>query len=130
MKTRILKTAVMLFMFFAVVMTIPGYTQEDITTVSDDAFAEKMRPSVPFLHDEHNEAAEIEECSTCHHVFEEGKKVDDESSEDQACSECHQIKTGERSMSLVRVYHIRCKECHLRQKAGPVQCGECHKKGK
>ena len=128
MKTRFSKAAAMLIMFFAVVMTIPGYTQEDITTVSDDAFVDKMRPSVPFLHDEHNEAAEIEECNTCHHVYEEGKKVDDESSEDRVCSECHLTDTDKSTMPLVRAYHLRCKGCHQQKKAGPVQCGECHRK--
>jgi hypothetical protein len=57
--------------------------------VRDSAFTDRMRPSVPFLHDEHNEMADIEECNECHHVWEDGKILEWDSSEDKECSECH-----------------------------------------
>ena len=128
MKTRTLTATGMLFVFFAIVAILPGYTQEDIKAVNDPAFEKKLRPVVPFLHDEHNENAAIEECNVCHHLFEEGKKVEDESSEDRSCSECHTPENVENPVSLVKVFHARCKGCHLEKKAGPIQCGECHKK--
>ena len=110
--------------FFFIVFS--GYSQDEMTTVNDSAFQQKMRPAVPFVHDEHNEAAGIEECNVCHHVYKDGKLIDDESSEDSECSECHGPEDGKFPMDLVKVYHIRCQECHLEKKAGPILCGECH----
>ena len=128
MKNRTLMVVIILSVLFVIFAIMPGYTQEDVTTASDSAFQETMRPSVSFLHDEHNEKAQIDECNRCHHVFEEGKKVEDESSEDMECSECHTLESGENPMPLVKLYHKNCKECHLESKAGPIMCGECHKK--
>jgi hypothetical protein len=34
----------------------------------------------------------IEDCNECHHVYEDGEKLEDESSEDSSCSECHEEK--------------------------------------
>lgn len=116
---------ILLVFLFAV---ISGFSQEDVSTVQDSAFKEKMRPPVRFLHDEHNETAEIQECNTCHHVYEEGEKAEDESSEDMECSECHALDDGKNPMSLVKIYHMRCKWCHQEKKAGPIMCGECHVK--
>ncbi len=115
----------LLVLLFAV---ISGYSQEDVETAEDSAFEEKIRPTVSFMHDEHNEKAEIEECNVCHHLYEEGEMVEDDSSEDQECSECHTLNKGENPMSLVKVYHLQCKGCHQEKKAGPIMCGECHKK--
>ncbi len=120
-----------LFIIFIIAASIffvafSGYSQEEVTTVEDSALVKKMRPSVPFAHDEHNEAAEIEDCNTCHHVFEDGKLIEDESSEDSECSECHGAEGEEFPMELVKTYHLRCKGCHLEKKAGPVLCAECH----
>lgn len=126
MKSRTLKVTILLSVLFAILATATGYTQEEVTTVNDSAFKERMRPSARFEHEQHNEKAEIEECSVCHHVYEEGKKVEDESSEDRECSECHAKENPANAMPLVRVYHLRCKGCHIEKKAGPIMCGECH----
>lgn len=104
------------------------FSQEDVTAVKDSAFKERMRPRAVFFHDAHNETAEIEECNVCHHVYEDGELVEDESSEDSECSECH-LNTGDRAeFVLAKVYHQRCRNCHLEQKKGPVMCSECHVK--
>ncbi|MFO7494359.1 MAG: cytochrome c3 family protein, partial [Desulfobacterales bacterium] len=58
------------------------YSQEDVTTVRDSAFGNRMRPPVPFLHDDHNEKAGIDECNVCHHVVEDGQLLADESTID------------------------------------------------
>ena len=50
------------------------------------------RTSVPFEHDTHNENADIYECNLCHHVYEDGKLLEDESSEDSSCSDCHDLE--------------------------------------
>ncbi len=106
---------------------ISGYSQEDITVVEDSAFEKLMRPQVTFLHDEHNEKAGIEECNICHHSYQNGKKTD-ESSEGMECSECHTLKNSGNPIPLAKYYHLQCKGCHQDKKAGPVACGECHKK--
>ncbi len=117
---------IVITLFVSILAVMSGFSQDDVTTVEDSAFEEKMRPSVPFMHDEHNETAEIEECDTCHHVYEEGKKDEYESSEDMECSECHELDDSENPMSLVKIYHVQCKRCHQEKKSGPIMCGECH----
>lgn len=117
---------IVIALFISIFAVISGLSQDDITNVEDSAFEEKIRPPVSFMHDEHNEKAEIEECNVCHHVYEEGKKVEDDSSEDQECSDCHTIDDGKNPMSLIKVYHMQCKGCHQEEKAGPIMCGECH----
>ena len=111
---------------------VPTYSQEDIATLEDSGFIDRQRPAAIFAHDEHSEKAEIDECSVCHHVYESGKKVADESSEGQECSECHRLKANEDNpIPLMKAYHDMCKRCHQKTRAegkkrGPVTCGECH----
>jgi hypothetical protein len=112
----------------SVLIGLAAHSQEDMVYVNDSALVIKTRPPVEFAHDEHNDAAEIEECNECHHVYEGGQLIEDESSEEMECSECHLADADSTSMDLVRVYHLNCKNCHLEQKAGPVQCAECHRK--
>ncbi len=121
-------TAVTLTAMVAIIAAFPAASQEDIQFVKDGAFAAHMRPPVSFNHNAHNETAGIEDCSVCHHVFQNGERVEDETSIGSPCSECHTLEKGENPMSLVRVYHLQCKGCHLEKKAGPVLCGECHRR--
>ena len=107
---------------------VPAYAQEDIVTLEDSAFKDGQRPAAVFVHEEHNEKAEIEECSICHHVYQDGNKVEDESSEDQGCSDCHTVEGEGQTRPLMKAYHDLCKECHRENKKGPVTCGECHPK--
>lgn len=113
--------------FIATALTVmTGFSQEDVTNVRDSAFGVRMRTAVSFSHDEHNEKAGIEDCSECHHVYDEnGVKSEDETSEDKECSECH-LTGGKDRMDLMRAYHLNCRGCHEERKAGPVMCGECH----
>jgi hypothetical protein len=106
-----------------------AYSQEDMTYVDNDIYPNPQRVPSEFNHEEHNEIAEIEDCTECHHVYEEGIKLEDESSEDQRCSECHGFKASGRTPGLTKAYHTNCKGCHLKQKKGPIMCGECHVKG-
>lgn len=107
---------------------MPAYSQEDITALADKAFEDSQRPAAVFVHEEHNEKAEIEECNVCHHLYKYGKKVEDESSEDMGCSDCHKVKSGSPTRPFMKAYHDLCKSCHQANKAGPVTCGECHQK--
>ena len=107
-----------------------SYAQEEMVVIDSDGFEDSQRPPATFRHDEHNEAAEIEECNECHHVYDDdGKLVEDESSEDQRCSDCHQEKASGRRLALMKAFHTNCKECHQEKKNGPIMCGQCHVRG-
>ncbi|PID73204.1 MAG: acidic cytochrome c3 [Desulfobacterales bacterium] len=111
---------------FVAMASLSGFSQEDIAYVRDSAFGLRDRGPVAFVHDEHNEKAEIEDCNACHHVYEDGKLLEDETSEGMECSECH-MTGGKTRMDLMRNYHLQCKGCHEDLGKGPVMCGECHK---
>ncbi len=113
-----------IFVAAVAVIVVTAYSQENVKSVQDSAFKTKMRPGAVFFHDEHNKKAEIDDCGTCHHVYKDGVKVEDETSEDMECSECHRINGN--PVPLVTKYHLRCKGCHEEKKAGPVMCSECH----
>lgn len=108
------------------VLLLPAFSQEDMEVVDDEGFDKKQRPPAVFRHDEHNETASIEECNECHHVYEDGKKVADESSEDQGCWECHEENDVGNQPGLRKAFHENCKGCHLQNKKGPIMCGQCH----
>ncbi len=94
--------------------------------VDSSVFANPQRTPAVFKHDAHNEKAGIENCNECHHVYQEGKLLEDESSEDQRCSDCHGVKAEGKKLALVKAFHANCKGCHEKQKKGPILCGECH----
>ncbi len=105
---------------------LPAYSQEDMEVVDNEGFNKKQRPPAVFRHDEHNEMALIEECHECHHIYENGEKLEDESSEDQSCSECHDEKGSGDQLGLKKAFHTNCKGCHHENKKGPIMCGQCH----
>ena len=82
MKKRVI--FILITLAISVLSFTPAFSQEDMEVVDDGGFAKKQRPPVVFRHDEHNELAQIEECNECHHVYENGNKLEDESSEDQS----------------------------------------------
>ena len=108
------------------ILMMPGFSQEDMEVVDNEGFTKKQRPPAVFRHDEHNEKAEIEDCSECHHIYEDGKKLEDESSEDQSCADCHDEQSAGNKLGLRKAFHTNCKGCHLAKKQGPVMCGQCH----
>jgi hypothetical protein len=108
------------------ILLIPAFSQEDMVVVDTEGFSKKQRPPAVFRHDEHNEKAAIEDCSECHHIYENGQKLEDESSEDQRCSECHDIVGEGNKPGLRKAFHVNCKGCHRAKKMGPVMCGSCH----
>ena len=125
-KTAQLFLATLTVSLLAIVM---AYSQDDMTHVDNSVYRHPQRTPSVFNHEEHNEMARIEECNECHHIYEEGKKLEDESSEDQRCSECHDFKNSGNTPNLTKAFHKNCKGCHLQQNKGPIMCGECHVRG-
>ena len=124
-----MKTNLMFVLLLPVLLTglvLPALSQEDITTIDEEGFHKHQRPPAVFNHDKHNETAEIEACNECHHIYENGEKLQDESSEDQPCSECHSEHSATKQPGLKKAFHLNCKGCHLAKKKGPVMCGQCH----
>jgi hypothetical protein len=112
----------------ALMVVAAADSQEDMQWVDNRVFANPQRPPAVFDHDPHNEAAGLEDCSECHHVYEDGQRLEDESSEDQRCADCHGLEKSDGTPSLVNAFHGNCKGCHLQQAKGPILCGECHVK--
>ena len=108
---------------------IPAFSQDEITFLLDPAFKKHERPAAVFVHDVHNEKAGIDDCAVCHHVWEDGKIVEDESSEDQKCSDCHKVKPDSGTTGLRNAYHNLCTSCHIKENKGPVTCAGCHPDG-
>ncbi|MCP4721670.1 MAG: cytochrome c3 family protein [Desulfobacteraceae bacterium] len=99
----------------------------ELERLDTSAFETPRRPGAVFAHDEHNEAAELDDCAICHHVWEDNKLVEDESSEDSPCSECHGLLPGpDNRFSLSVAFHKQCRDCHFDSGKGPLLCGECH----
>jgi hypothetical protein len=113
---------------FSLLVFVTAYSQEDMTHVENYYFENPQREPSVFPHEEHNEAAEIYECNQCHHVYENGQKLEYESSEDLLCSDCHELEAVNGQPSLLRAFHDNCKSCHLEREKGPIMCGECHVK--
>ena len=112
-----------------VFMAPTAFSQDDMTEVPVDAFTKLERPQVAFEHDAHNEKAELEDCETCHHSkTDDGKRDLENSSEGETCESCHAVKRTDDGTPLMRAYHRQCIDCHKQSLAGPVACGECHKK--
>lgn len=95
--------------------------------LDNTVFNKTRRPGAVFSHDDHNEKAGLDDCAVCHHVYEKGILVADESSEDSPCSECHAlVPAPDNRFSLSVAFHKRCRDCHFESGKGPVLCGECH----
>jgi len=107
-------------------LVLPAFSQEEMEVIEDDGFLKRQRPPAVFKHDDHNELAEIEACNECHHIYDNGEKLEDESSEDQLCSECHTERSSENQPGLKKAFHLNCKGCHHAEKKGPIMCGQCH----
>ena len=130
MKTKIL-IAVLIFIGLGGYAVAQGDGTEE-NRMDTSAFETLRRPPALFDHDGHNEKAGLEDdCGVCHHVWENGRLVEDETSEDSPCSECHGLTPGpDNSMSLSNAFHTQCRSCHIDTGKGPLLCGQCHKKMK
>ncbi len=113
-----------------IILIASGWSQEEMAFVDNSVFNGPRRTPSVFNHDAHNTQAELEDdCSECHHLYDEnGDLVEGESSEDQSCSECHDLKSSDSQPPLMKAFHTNCRGCHVRKGKGPVMCGACHKK--
>jgi len=104
--------------------------QEEMARLDNDFFDSPRRPAAIFSHDEHNEAAGLEDCAQCHHVYDEDGTISAvDSSEDQLCGDCHSLRDEGPKPGLRKAFHQRCRGCHLASREGPVTCAECHVNG-
>lgn len=120
------RTAILVILIIA--LGSSASSQEDMEVIDQTVYSNPRRSPAVFRHDEHNESAGIDDCNTCHHVYQNNIFLEDESSEDQRCSECHPVKPFGKQLSLRKAFHQKCKGCHQKKQKGPIMCGECHKK--
>ncbi|MFC1840113.1 acidic tetraheme cytochrome c3 TmcA [Thermodesulfobacteriota bacterium] len=126
MTKRILTT--LMGIIICVCVSTLVYSGLDENTIDNSAFDNPKRSPSLFNHDYHMEDLEIEECSACHHVYEDRELVVDESSEGESCEECHPVEPEDKTTPLMKAFHLNCKGCHKERKSGPVMCGQCHLK--
>lgn len=129
MRKRTVALCIGVAVLVSIFALVQAYAQEDIVVIEDSAFEDRQRPAAVFPHDQHNEKAEIDECNVCHHLYEGGNKVEDDSSEGQGCADCHNVEEGHPTRPLMEAYHNLCTGCHREKGEGPVTCGECHPRG-
>ncbi len=105
-----------------------SYAGQDLERLDPWAFESPKRPGAVFPHDDHMMFLD-DDCSICHHVYENGELVPGDSSEDLYCIDCHSLKpVPDNPMPLEAAYHNLCRDCHFDRGTGPVLCGECHVK--
>jgi len=107
---------------------------EEIIINNTNVFEQKQRAPVPFPHGLHMTGNLS--CKDCHHVYQNGKNVLDESeltdgNQNIRCSHCHALKSAGGRYGLMDAFHLQCMGCHGRiarkgQKSGPRLCGQCH----
>jgi len=98
-----------------------------------NGFGHRRRPPVNFLYELHDMHMECCECLACHHRYENGINVLDESelhenNRDIYCHTCHHSKA---ETGLREAFHGQCIGCHEKQNdrdgsSLPILCGECH----
>ncbi len=119
--------------FFICFVMVFAYFSDIYAENKEKSFMERQRPPVNFLDAMHDMHMDSYECLTCHHRYENGENVLDESeleegNPDISCSACH---NSEAKIELREAFHGQCIECHDRhndQEGGslPILCGECH----
>ncbi|MBA3017486.1 MAG: cytochrome c family protein [Proteobacteria bacterium] len=116
--------ASLIFLFIAGVV----YSQDDIQSLEHDIFMNRERPAAVFPHTLHADELQLD-CLECHHIYKNGENIWDES-ELCDCTGCHSLEADGKKMSAMRAFHSNCKECHLEKNKGPYTCGGCHPKKK
>ncbi len=118
----------------------------DFTDFQRNTAGKKERSAVMFPHESHMDQFE---CLACHHIYENGENVLDESELEEGdpnvrCASCHNSKT---KINLEDAFHNLCISCHQESKKkywiprkgiqwkafaqsgempAPTLCGQCH----
>lgn len=121
-------TIILTSLALALGISCTAFSQEDMRAVPQTPFAKPRMSASAFNHDQHNEKAKIEDCGACHHGEEQGKKSQKVTSEGQSCSQCHPVVAKAGKTPLERAYHRQCQGCHETKVAGPLTCGQCHRR--
>ncbi|MFZ5571091.1 MAG: cytochrome c3 family protein [Thermodesulfobacteriota bacterium] len=113
-------------------MALPILSADEET----DPFPDRQRPPVNFLEEYHDAHMESQECLACHHKYEDGENVLDESdleedNPDIRCASCHNASSDNDPTDPMEAYHRQCMGCHDElsakgEETGPSLCGECH----
>lgn len=137
MKTGMIFSILFLFIILSI--------SAECTGNGNTAHVSRQRPPVVFNHDSH---MGNNECRQCHHRYENGKNVlvEDElasvtpdgvmtldiSSQKELngikCASCHNSRNKINKIGIRDAFHRQCIGCHEAKSAGPVLCGECHKR--
>jgi len=105
-----------------------AFAQDDIMTIESLDFDKRRRPPVLFPHGDHERSSNISSCSECHHVYENGIRIEESSSEGEPCAGCHAVSSKGNQPRLRQAFHQACRGCHLKNRKGPLMCGQCHKR--
>ena len=136
MKHNILIPGIILLIFAAIFIgQTPSLAKgDDIKSSSLAIFSNEKRPSPWFDHDLHEDSLGETGCAKCHHVLDENSnELIYSDGEEAACTECHTDASSDNKTALREASHASCTGCHREMKsqkkvAGPITCGECHKK--
>ncbi|MFH1673842.1 MAG: acidic tetraheme cytochrome c3 TmcA [Pseudomonadota bacterium] len=101
-----------------------AYAQDEIQWLEHGIFVGRERPAAAFSHALHSDDLGID-CLECHHIYENGENVWDDSAESD-CTACHKLEAEGRKMPAVKAFHTNCQGCHKEEGKGPITCGECH----
>lgn len=126
---RVFLPAAAVLLAFAFLAPAPAPAQDEVMLLAPRDFPRPQRPAVRFPHARH---ADSNDCTACHHVFEQGRNVWTPG-EATSCAGCHGQKSQGRAPALLPAWHHLCQDCHLRARsadkpAGPLFCGQCHVK--
>lgn len=106
----------------------------DEITIENKVYRTDRKGSVYFSHTEHAEGY-VDECSACHHDYQDGQNVWQEGQPVQKCSACHDPSKRKGKVRKLNIaYHKNCKGCHqkLAREGGTEapyrQCTDCHAK--
>jgi len=131
-QTKILLLVMLGLMLSGAGLILPGATsaQQDEMVLSAGG-TNGQRASVVF---DHNLHMGLYACLDCHHDFQNGANVLDESAleednPDLQCGACHH---ADASLDRQKAFHRLCMGCHIQvRKAGgargPEMCGNCHR---
>ena len=103
----------------------------DQIVINSKGYKRYIKGPVIFKHAKHARDFKIA-CTTCHHVYKDGKNVWVEGQKVKKCEECHNpLKSKGKVKKLMIAFHTRCQNCHKKlraegKKAPSRKCENCH----